>query len=120
MILGVALDNIHSIQKNANFIIHEACILPGLPTNSIESMSFCISFLARNGEPNEGTKRNWITGDIMASLVSHLNRKMKFVFDETIVHKEGWSTRDVLSQTLSQTFPTDEYFDYGNHGPIAM
>ena len=58
---------IHTSHNNETFVIHEACVLSGLSPNGIESMVFCISFLAKNGEPNEETKRIWISRDIMAT-----------------------------------------------------
>ena len=55
---GTLYGTVHTTHQNANFIIHEAILVPGLPTNAIELMGFCISFLGENGEPNENIK--WI------------------------------------------------------------
>ena len=43
----------------------------------------------------------WVTGDVMIELITHTNKKIKWVFDETIIHKVGWVERS-LTSTLSQ------------------
>ena len=38
----------------------------------------------------------------METLVAHSNRTVKYVFDETINHIQGWCQRILLTQQLSQ------------------
>ena len=89
--------------KHSNFIIHETCLVKGLPSNQIEGLSFCITFLDKFAKNVESASNIWINGDLMTTLISHTNKKIKYVFDQTTVHKEGWSDRNMLSQELSIT-----------------
>ena len=87
--------------KHSNFIIHEACLVNGLPCNQMEGLNFCITFLDKFAKNVDSASKIWINGDVMTTLISHTNKKIKYVFDQTTVHKEGWSERNMLSQELS-------------------
>ena len=112
-------NKIHDDHKHGHFIICVTSLVSGLPPNNIESMLFCISFL-ENGKPSvdEHQQRVWILGHIMASLVRYANKTIKFVFDETIVHKERWCSRALLSHVLSQASDMNENMIYDDSGPI--
>ena len=50
----------------------------------------------------ECAKDIWIGGHSMQTLVAHSNRTVKYVFDDTINHQEGWCQRMQLTMQLSQ------------------
>ena len=82
-----------------NFIIHETVQLPGLPWNQVESMNFKVSFLDRGALPMETWNNVWISGGVMNTLISPSMKKVKFIYDETIIMKEGWLSRGVPLKT---------------------
>ena len=67
----------------------------------MEGLNFCITFLDKFAKNVDSASKIWINGDVMTTLISHTNKKIKYVFDQTTVHKEGWSERNMLSQELS-------------------
>ena len=74
-----------------------------MDTTTVENMNFCVSFLTATGETDSEMDRLWVSGNVMTGLLSHSNRKVKYVFDKTVVMKDGWLTRDLVSQArLSQ------------------
>jgi hypothetical protein len=93
--------NVTKQLQNSNFIVHEATEVEGKIGGQIESMSYCITFLDRSANPIIGRTRIWVTGDVMTGLINHPNKKIKWVFDETIIHKKGWVERSTMS-TMSQ------------------
>ena len=74
---------------NANFIIHSASLIQGCSPD-IQGMNFCVSFLSSNAQP---MGRVWVSGSAMNSMITHNLKKKKFVYDETIIHKSGWTSR---------------------------
>ena len=82
-----------------NFIIHETVQLPGLPWNQVESMNFKVSFLDRGALPMETWNNVWISGGVMNTLISPSMKKVKFIYDETIIMKGGWMSRGVPLKT---------------------
>ena len=82
-----------------NFIIHETVQLPGLPWNQVESMNFKVSFLDRGALPMETWNNVWISGGVMNTIISPTMKKMKFIYDETIIMKDGWRSRGVPLKT---------------------
>ena len=59
----------------------------------IENMNYCVTFLSKEGKGVPRRERIWVTGTIMSDLVTHKNKKLKFVYDETIHFQKGWSFR---------------------------
>ena len=97
------MGTLSSEMVGSNAIIHEASMIPGCPDGHIESMTFCVSFLGRDAMVRPGQARVWITGQGMNSLLSHTLKKKKFIFDETIEHKVGWTSRAVhTAQSAAQ------------------
>jgi hypothetical protein len=41
----------------------------------------------------------WISGGVMNTIISPSMKKMKFIYDETIIMKEGWMSRGVPLKT---------------------
>ena len=70
---------------NHNFVIHKASEIDGFPDHQVESMTFLITFLKKNGEPNKERTRLWISGNLMNDLIRHKLKKYKFVCDEVVV-----------------------------------
>ena len=97
-----------SLSKNllkANFVIHQASIINGAMSNQLESMLFLVSFLGPLGtvEGTEIGEAVWIEGNIMATMANPSNAKIKYIFDETINHKEGWYFRQLPSGDVPPT-----------------
>ena len=67
----------------------------------VKSMNYCLIFLGKNVNMIKQNTRMWVTENIMMELMTHTNKKMKWVFDETITHNVGWVERLFMS-TLSQ------------------
>jgi hypothetical protein len=81
----------------ANFVIHEASLVRGMPLDHFSGMIFCISILRKDAEVLEGYCRIWISGSVMNRLITLNNKKkIKFVFDETINHQPGWTTQQYV------------------------
>ena len=99
---GLVFNTVESRFKNANFIIHEASLIVGLQSVHIENLNYRITFLDKFANPVEGAIQFWIGGHSMQTLVAHSNRLVKYVFDETIIHKQGWCDRMLLTQEYSQ------------------
>ena len=99
---GLVFNTVESRFKNANFIIHEASLIVGLQYFHIENLNYRITFLDKLANPVEGASSIWIGGHSMQTLVAHSNRLVKYVFDETIIHKQGWCDRMSLTQEFSQ------------------
>ena len=95
---GLVFGVIDSRLKNANFIIHEASLIVGLACDHIEHLNYRITFLDKFANDVEGAKEIWIGGHSMQTLVAHSNRTVKYVFDDTINHKQGWCQMMELSK----------------------
>ena len=75
--LGVecnVLGKVNKPMKNAKCIIHNAKEVCGKITGQVESMHYCLTVLDKH---------------VMVELMTHMNKKIKWVFDETIIHKVG-------------------------------
>ncbi len=90
--VGVLSTIAHDLNAR-NFIIHEAYQVNGLPVGQVESMHYCVTFLGKDAKPVQGHSHVWISGSAMNGIVSHKLKKKKYVYDETIVSKEGWVHR---------------------------
>ena len=99
---GLVFGTLDSRFKNANFIIHEASLIAGLPCDHIEHLNYRITFFDKFANDVECAKDIWIGGHSMQTLVAHSNRTVKYVFDDTINHKQGWYQRMELTNQLSQ------------------
>ena len=83
----------------ANFIIHETVYIPGLPLNQVDSLNFKVFFPDRDALPMQTCNNMWISGGVMNTLISPNMKKVKFIYDETIIMKEGWMSRGVPLKT---------------------
>ena len=85
----------------ANFVIHEACVAHGKRHDVVEGLNYLVTFLNHKGEPDtEYCGANiWVDGNVMAILVNTTNQKTKYIFDETIISKEGWTIRAPVLQS---------------------
>ena len=90
---GNVLNTVAARFQGLNFIIKEACNVAGTTPGQIDSMNFCVTFLAKNAESEPDGESQWISGTAMNTLVTHKNKKKKYVYDETIHLKEGWVSR---------------------------
>ena len=87
---GSFLGNVSTKLGRANFIIHSASLVSG-GTPDIFGMCFCVTFLSEYAKPlNE---KVWVSGAAMNTMITHNLVKKKYVFDETIHHKDGWTSR---------------------------
>ena len=86
---GSPFQSIDRKLKDSNFIIHLASLVQGKPSDHIEGLNFCITFLDKFARNVDGYSRIWISGDVMQCLVNHSNKKVKYVFDQTI-SMDGW------------------------------
>ena len=87
---GPVIGNVSSEYLKSNFIIHSASLVEG-GGPGVLGMNFCVSFLNKNAEPCETV---WLSGSAMLSISTHTQRKCKYVYDETLYHKDGWTTRN--------------------------
>ena len=101
---GLVFGTLDSRFKNANFIIHEASLIAGLPCDHIEHLNYRITCFDKFANDVECAKYIWIGGHSMQTLVAHSNRTVKCVFDDTINHKQGWCQRMELNKQLSKFF----------------
>ena len=104
---GSVLCNVSSDFLKANFIIHWASLIEG-GVLSIHGMIFCVSFLTQNAEPLEEI---WVSGSAMNSIASHALKKKKFLYNWTIIHKDGWTARihvPMKSGTVANYESSDE------------
>jgi hypothetical protein len=78
-----------------------------MPLDQFSGMIFCISILGKDAEVLADYCRVWISGSVMNRLITVNNKKkIKFVFDETIHHQVGWTTRQYVRQPTQQMMPT--------------
>ena len=56
-------------------------------------------FLDRDALPMKTCNNMWISGGVMNTLISPIMKKVKFVYDETIIIKEGWMSTRVSLKT---------------------
>ena len=87
---GSLLDSISSDMGKANFIIHSASLIEG-GTPDIHGMCFCVTFLSEYAKPLD--EKVWVSGTAMNTMITHTYKKKKYIFDETIYHKDGWTCR---------------------------
>ena len=81
---------------STNFLLYSACEVMGARTGKIESLNYCTTFPGGDGNRAIGQTIIWIKGDIIAKLVHHNLKQIRFVFDETIHRKDGWRDREVV------------------------
>ena len=82
----------------ANMIIERASLGPA------NSMAFCVTLLGSNALPLAGYNHVWITNDAMSTIVNTSTAKKKYVYDQTVIPREGWIPRShhALTQNQSQ------------------
>ena len=97
------LGNLSTEQSKANFSIHSASLVQG-PQSDIQGMEFCVSFLSKYAEP---MGQVWVSGKAMNSMITHAYQKKKYVFDETIVEKPGWRSRNNSMLTYEKSDDDD-------------
>ena len=90
-----SLSNDVNTKKN---IIHEMMLVGGMPTHEVESMSYCVTFLDKYAQPLLNHSHDWISGKAMNDIITHQNKKKKFIFDDTVIFKQGWILGDVENQ----------------------
>ena len=84
-----AFEKLEQSVTNHNFVIHEASKVEGFPFHEVENMKFLVTFLKKNGEPNETRTRIWVSGNLMNDLIRHKLKKYKFIYDETVVERKN-------------------------------
>ena len=104
---GLVLDSVSFDSLKANFIILSASLIPeGDP--GIDGMVFCVSFCQRNAEP---LQQDWVLGSVMIRMAAHSLMKKKHIYDETLIHKVGWTARvnvTMKSDTVTYYDSSDE------------
>ena len=78
---GSPFQSIDRKVKDSNFIIHLASLVQGKPSNHIEGLNFCITFLDKFARNVNGFSRIWISGDVMQCLINHSNTYFTFLFE---------------------------------------
>ena len=74
-----------------NVIIHEAHQFRENEV-SYDQIVYRVSFLNNNAEIDV---EKWISWEAMNTIITHTNKKIKFVYDETAVMKQGWKQRKI-------------------------
>ena len=82
---GAPIGKISKKMNGLNFVIHAACERAGQLPGSIESLNYNVTFINVDGTSMSKHSKIWVTGDVMADMVSagKTRKKVKFVFDET-------------------------------------
>ena len=57
---------------------------------------FCVTYLGSNASPMKDYCHLWITDDALDTCINTQTVKVKYIYDQTIVHKEGWIGRSQL------------------------
>ena len=103
LLTGSVIGSLSTEQSSANFIIHSASLVKG-GGSDIQGMNFCVSFLSSYAQPME---KVCVSGRAMNSMITHNKRKKKYVFDETIILKDGWMSRGNETATYEATDEDD-------------
>lgn len=105
---GALFGGVTPTQRKQYFVLISATPIDGMDVGHVENLNYQVSFIDNRGKCEPSV---WITGEVMSSLVTCQTVKMKYVFDNTIKHQEGWismssykqSQNQSLSQSLSQS-----------------
>ena len=81
---GSPFQSIDRKLKDSNFIIHQAGLVQGKPSDHIEGLNFCITFLDKFAKSVNNNSVIWITGDVMQTLINHTNKKVKYVYEPSL------------------------------------
>ena len=92
------LGKIHGDFKSTNFIIHEASTVSSFRYGHVEDLNYRITMLNKNGMPDSRMTNTWINGPLMAVLIAHPNKSLKYVFDETINRQNTWYSKEDLDR----------------------
>ena len=61
-------------------------------------MKYQVTFLGKDGQGVEDCTSIWINGETMSKMVHHNLKRIKFVLDETMFHKDGWIDQDMTDR----------------------
>ena len=95
---GPVFGNVSAKNLKANFIIHSASLVPG-GEPGIQGMNFRVSFLKQNAQVNDPV---WVSGSAMNMMATHTHKKRKYVYDKTFFHKDGWTDRMSVPNTVNE------------------
>ena len=88
--------------KNANCTIYEAAEVC-VNILAIGEHELLPEFFGQTYQHNQGKTCMWVTGDAMIELMTLMNKLIKWVFDETIIHKVRWVERSSISIMYQET-----------------
>ena len=74
-----------------NFSINEVGVVIGTVKSDMDQKHFHVSFLENNGVIGDTM---WVTGSVFRDLISHKNKKPKYVFDDTVIQRDEWVSMD--------------------------
>jgi hypothetical protein len=101
---GTPMGNLPTQCIRANMIIEQASQTPA------NTIVFCATFLGSNASPMNDYHHLWITNDALDTCVNTQTVKVKYIYDQTIVHKDGWLSR---SQHSTQSHLGVQEVDFG-------
>ena len=101
---GSPMGNLPPQCIRANMIIEMASQTPA------NTMAYCITFLGSNASPMNGYHHLWISDDALDTCINIQTVKVKYIYDQTIVRKDGWLGR---SQHSSQSHLGGVQGDFG-------
>ena len=80
-------------------------MMTGMAQHHIDSMSFCVTSFNKKGDTGTGWGVYLDIGETMNTIPAHPHKKVKFVYDRTIIMNTGWVDQGSISQgnnTFSQ------------------
>ena len=78
--------------------------MTGMVQHHIEIMSLCVTFLTKKVTPQQDEECIWILEKIMNTILAYPNKEFKFVYDRTIITKNGWVDQGDISQGNNNLF----------------
>ena len=101
---GTLFSTINKDFMKCNFVIEEACTVTGMVQHHIEITSLCVTFLTKKVTPQQDEECIWILEKIMNTILAYPNKEFKFVYDRTIITKNGWVDQGDISQGNNNLF----------------
>ena len=79
---------------------------------NLESMNVAVAFIDQAGAEITDGHDVWIGGELMPSIVSFNQRKVRFVVDKAVGMKPGWSAQTIQVLTYLLSIIKSIYYHY--------
>ena len=84
---GTPVTQLTALLRRSNFSINEVGLSKRGRIGDMDTMLYHVTFLSERGEESDSM---WLSGSLFHSLLSHGNKKIKYVYDRTIYNKAHW------------------------------